>query len=622
MRIFISPESIHRIHNSVDVTHAPGVERSDIPEKYTWNLEDIYPDDLAFEKAKKKFLDRLPQITIHQKSLTASAKGLVACLAFISELSQELEKLGSYAHMKFDQDTRQGPYLAMKQEVEQIGTDFQSLISFVEPAILTLSQKQLFDYLDEEPSLRVYSFYLNDLHRRKKHYLSKKEEKILAEAELMANNPYDIFSVFSNAELPYPEVKLGDGAIARLNPAGYSRYRSAANRADRENVFQAFFGALKSFQNTFGVQLYGLVKSHLFFARTRGYLSTLESALDRNNVPLAVYRALLDQVNENLPTFHRYLRLKKRMLGVDTLKYSDMYAPVVPDVERNYNIEQAHEMVLRALAPLGSMYVEIVQTALQYRWIDLFPNRGKRSGAYSNGSLYDVHPYILMNFNGQFSDVSTLAHELGHTMHSHLSNQNQPYPLANYPIFVAEVASTFNEALLVYEQLRNISSRETRLTLLMNHLDNIKGTVFRQTQFAEFEWRIHQQVENGNTLTGENLTQLYGEIAKKYYGHDSGVCLIDDLYAIEWAYIPHFYYNFYVYQYATAFTASTALSFQVLKGEQGAVERYLAFLKSGGSDYPIELLKAAGVDLTRPEPFQQTMTAMNQTMDEIEALLR
>jgi oligoendopeptidase F len=307
---------------------------------------------------------------------------------------------------------------------------------------------------------------------------------------------------------------------------------------------------------------------------------------------------------------------------VDTLKYSDIYAPVVAGVDLQYSVEEAQKLVLEAVKPLGDAYYNAVKQSFEERWIDMYPTPGKQSGAYSAGDAYDVHPYILMNYNGQYNDVSTLAHEIGHAMHSFFSNRTQPYPTADYPIFVAEVASTFNEALLIDKVLKDIKDDNVRLSLLMSYLDNLKGTLFRQTQFAEFELRIHEKAERGEPLTGDALTELYGEIIKKYYGHDKGISYIDDLYCVEWAYIPHFYYNFYVYQYSTSFTASTALAERVLNKEKGAVEKYLNFISSGGSDYPIELLKKAGVDMTTAEPFNKTMQAMSRTMDEIEIILK
>jgi len=477
-------------------------------------------------------------------------------------------------------------------------------------------------FIGDEPGLKVYEFYLRDLHRKQEHRLSEKEEKILAEAGLLASAPYDIFSILSNADLPYPEVELSDGTKATLSAAGYARHRASEMRADRELVFHEFFEALKSFSRTFGASLAANVKTDLFWTRSRGYNTCLERALDANNIPPAVYTTLIENVGNNLDSFHRYLDIKRRMLGVDTLKYSDMYAPTVKGVDLKYTIDEAYEIVMEALQPLGEDYVNTIKMAAENRWIDVYPTPGKRSGAYSSGNAYDVHPFILLNFNGKYDDVSTLAHELGHTMQSYYSNKTQPFPLADYPIFVAEVASTFNEALLIDYMLKKIKDDDVRLSLLMEYLDGLKGTVFRQTQFAEFELRIHEMMENGEALTDETLTELYGNIVRKYYGHDKGVCVVDDLYAYEWAYIPHFYYNFYVYQYSTSFTASTALSEKVLNREKGAVEKYIEFLSAGGSDYPINLLKNAGVDMTTSEPFAKTMAKMNRVMDEIEKILQ
>jgi oligoendopeptidase F len=336
---------------------------------------------------------------------------------------------------------------------------------------------------------------------------------------------------------------------------------------------------------------------------------------------VAVYTALLENVNQNLDSLHRYLRLKQRMLGVEKLKYSDVYAPVVQEMDRRYSVEEAKKLILAAAEPMGPEYAEVVRRAFAGRWIDMYPTAGKQSGAYSSGSAYDVHPYILMNYNERYDDVRTLMHELGHTLHSYYANQTQPYATAYYSLFVAEVASTFNEALLMNRMLAEIQEVEMRLSLLMNYVEGVRQTVFRQSQFAEFELRMHETAERGEPLTGEILSRMYGEILKKYYGHVLGVCEIDDLYFIEWAFIPHFYRHYYVYQYATSFTASTMLAERVLKQEAGAVEKYIELISAGGSDYPVNLLQKAGVDMTTPAPFAATMQAMNRAMDEVEILL-
>ncbi|HET9833287.1 MAG TPA: M3 family oligoendopeptidase, partial [Vicinamibacterales bacterium] len=372
---------------------------------------------------------------------------------------------------------------------------------------------------------------------------------------------------------------------------------------------------------TFGTTMNTEVQKVLFYTKARHYGSALETELDGPNIPTSVYMRLIDGVNKNLPTFHRYLKLRKRMMGLDDLHYYDLYAPLVASVKLEYTPEEAQKLVLGAVAPLGPDYQKTIQKAFDDRWIDLLPNTGKRSGAYSSGGVYDVHPYMLINYNGKYADVSTLAHELGHTMQSYFSNHTQPYPNAGYPIFVAEVASTFNESLLNDYMLKQIKDDATRLSVLGDYLENIKGTVFRQTQFAEFELRMHEMAQKGQPLTGDSLAKLYFDITKRYYGHDQKICIVDDYVAHEWSYVPHFYRDFYVFQYATSFTASEALAAKVKAGDPAATKRYLAFLSAGGSKDPIDLLQDAGVDMTTDEPLDLTVASMNRVMDEMERIL-
>lgn len=596
-------------------------ERADVLPEATWNLADLYPGTAEWQAAKSSLNGPLAEMVQYRGRLGRSAADLLACLDQRSRLAREFSRLSTFAGLLSDQDTRDSRALAMKQEMDQLGVDLASRLAFIEPEIAALSPAKIEQFIRKEKGLQVYSFYLHDVQRRKAHKLSEKEEKLIAEAGLMADAAYSSYSIFANAELPYPEVELSDGSKVLVDQAGYNRYRALANREDRKRVFNAFFSTLDRFRRTFGTELYANVKRDLFYARARNYSNCLASALDDNAIPSEVYHSLIQNINSNLPTFHRYLKLRQRMLGVEQLDYCDLYAPVVKGVELAYSEAEARQLVLDGLAPLGSEYQTVLQQGMNERWIDFYPTTGKRSGAYSNGSAYDVHPYILLNYNGQYNDVSTLAHELGHALHSYFSNKTQPYPLADYPIFVAEVASTLNEALLIDHVLKTIQDDDLRLSLLMSRLDGIKGTLFRQTQFAEFELAIHDAAERGETLTGDRLSELYGGIFKKYYGDEAGICRVSDLYAMEWAFIPHFYYNFYVYQYSTAFTASTALAQKILEGDQNAIAAYLAFIRSGGSAYPIELLKRAGVDMTTAEPFTQAMAAMNATMDEIDRIL-
>lgn len=596
-------------------------DRTKIADKYKWDLSHIFPNDEAWKRAKEELVSKIPGIERYKGKLGTSAEQLYNGLDLVSNLTKEFYRLYSYASMSSDQDTRDSKYLGMQQEMSQIGTNLGAAAAFIEPEILKIDRSTIDAFLKSEPKLGIYRHYLDDILRRKAHTGTEGEEKIIADAGLMADGPQSIYGIFSDADFPYPETTLSDGKPVKLDKATFSLLRTSKNREDRKKVFSTFFGRLNDFRRTYGTQLYAEVKKNIFYKRARKYQSCLESALDANNIPLEVYHGLIQNVNVNLGTFHRYLQLRKRILGVDELHYYDLYAPLLADVDLKYTYEEAQQHVIASLEPLGQEYLDVTKKAFSERWLDVYPTEGKRSGAYSNGSVYDVHPYMLLNYNGKYDDVSTLTHELGHTMHSYYSNKVQPYPTANYSIFVAEVASTLNEALLIEHMLKTIQDDNVRLSLLGSYLENIKGTVFRQTQFAEFELRIHEMAERGEALTGDVLNTLYEEITRKYYGHDRGVCIVDDEIKAEWAYIPHFYYNFYVYQYATSFTASAALSEQVLARDPAATKRYIEFLSSGGSDYPINLLKKAGVDMTTSTPFELTMKKMNRVMDEMEKIL-
>jgi len=523
--------------------------------------------------------------------------------------------------MLADQDTRVSTHQGMQQEMQQLYANFAAQGAYLEPEILRLGGA-VERAITSEPRLKNYTFYLRDVTRRASHTLSDAEEKILADAGPLAGSASNIYGILANADFPYPTITLSDGRSIKVDQAGYGELRTLPNRDDRRAAMQAFFTALGGFGRTFGTTMNANVQKLNFFAKARKYSSDLEVALDGPNIPTSVYTRLIDGVNKNLPTFHRYLRLRRRMMKLpDALHYYDLYAPLVADVNLRYTPEEAEQHVLASVAPLGGDYATVVKRAFSSRWIDFYPTEGKRSGAYSNGGAYDVHPYMLLNYLGQYNDMSTLAHELGHTMHSYYSNSKQPYPTAGYQTFVAEVASTFNEALLLDHMLKQIKDETTRLSLLGNYLENAKSTVFRQTQFAEFELRMHQAAEKGQPITGDALAKLYMDITRRYYGHDAGVCIVDDYIAHEWSYIPHFYRDFYVFQYATSFTAAEALSAKVLAGDQSATSRYLTFLSSGGSKYPIDLLKEAGVDMTTDEPLNLTVRKMNQVMDEMEQLL-
>jgi len=596
-------------------------DRSKIPDEYKWDLTALYPSDQAWRTEKGKLVSDLPALRKFQGTLSSSAAQLAEALEVRSRLEKEATRLFTYASLISDQDTRVSTYQGMQQEMIQVGSTLGTETAYMEPEILKIDNGTIERFLQQEPRLNVYRQYLDDIARRRAHTLSNEEEKLLAGSTVFASGPFSVYGIFSNADFPYPSVVLSDSKTVKLDKAAFSLYRASPSREDRQNVMSAFFTTLGAYRGTFGSMMNSNVQASIYYARARNYETVLEASLDGPNIPTSVYTRLVEGVNRNLSVFHRYLGLRKRMMGLTDLHYYDLYAPPVASVDTKYMVEAAEHNILESLALLGPEYIAGAERAFSERWIDMYPSEGKTSGAYSSGDAYDVHPYMLLNYNGKYDDMSTLTHELGHTMHSYFSNKTQPYPLASYPIFVAEVASTFNEALLIDHMLKTIKDDTTRLALLGNYLESFKGTVFRQTQFAEFELRMHEMAEKGEPLTGDALSRLYGEIVNRYYGHDQGVCIVDDYVAHEWAFIPHFYNDYYVFQYATSFTASSALSEKVLSGAPGSIDRYLKFISSGKSQYPIDLLNEAGVDMTSDEPLELTVKKMNRIMDEMETLL-
>jgi oligoendopeptidase F len=595
--------------------------RTDIDEKYKWDLTDIFSSDEVWETELQKIPALAEKLTLYKGKLGSSAKTLYSFLSERDELHHKTAKLGEYAFSKSDEDLKDNTYQALKQTFSQVMAGVMSKLSFIQPELSTIPVETVKGFMKEIPGFDKYQMYFDNLWRQKERILSDKEERIIAEASQLMRAPYDNYGVFTNAEMPFPTVTLSNGEEVYLDKSAYGKYRTTENLADREIVFKAFWKSFQDYKNTLAQDLYANVNTNIFVKNVRNYSSTLHSALDDNKIPVEVYHALIENVNKNLPTFHRLLKIKKQLLGVDTLKYSDMYMSGVKGVDLDYTYEQGTELLLEAVKPMGEEYYNAVKESITDRWIDVYPSKGKRSGAYCTGSSYDVHPYILLNYNGQYEDVSTLAHEMGHAMHSYFSNKYQPFVSADYSIFVAEVASTLNERLLEEVMLNKIKDDDVKLSLLMTILDGYRTTLFRQTQFAEFELKINQQVESGKPLTADILDEIYMDILKRYYGHDEGVSVIEDLYAVEWAYIPHFYYNYYVYQYSTSFSASIALSQDIINKQNGAVDRYIEFISSGSSKYPIDLLKQTGADMTSEIPFDKTMAAMNRLMDEVERII-
>jgi oligoendopeptidase F len=597
-----------------------------VPERYTWNLEDIYASWADFTTAYKRVARSVPTAARFQKRLAESATVLYEALATILGIDQDLARLRSYASQRYDENTRRSRPLERLQAVEQLAVRFGAVTAFLRPEILALGQDRVERFISEEPRLSEYRHLLQDILRWQPHTLSPEEEKIVAQAGQLTDAGDAIYSIFTNAELPYPIVTLSNEETVRLDPAAYTHHRASHRRQDRNRVFEAFWGEHRRFRRTLGGLLYVQVRSNIFQKEVHRFPSCLSAALFPSNIPETVYRRLIDDVHANLSTLHRYLRLRRRFLDLDELRYEDLYAPIVPPTALHFTPEQAMQRTLDALAPLGDDYVEGLRRGYEARWVDWYPSRGKRSGAYST-SVYGVHPYQLLNFNGRYEDLVTLAHESGHSMHAHLADARQPYVTHECSVFVGEVASTLGELLLLQRMLDLHRDLDTRLFLLDQHLDNLRQTLFRQTLFAEFELTIHEMAERGETLTGDNLSQIYLDLLRKYYGHEEGVCRIEDLYGIEWADVPHFYYNFYVFQYATSLVASISLAKAIreeaLRDHRNATRRnaYLGMLAAGSSKYPIDLLREAGVDMTTPTPFEAAMEEMNRTMDEIESLL-
>ncbi len=596
--------------------------RSDaIDVRYTWNTAALFESVEEWRAGKAQAASELPRIASFQGRLGSSAQTLADALETTFELQKQISRLWLYAQLLSDGDTRDARFQGMMREMVTLAARFGTESSFVRPELLQLGESLIRDFLSAEPRLEIYRTVLDDTIRRRKHTLSVPEERILAAAAPLAGAPRAIFDILTDAEFPYAKVELSDGQVVTVDQTAYTDLRASPDRADRRAVMSAFFGSLAAFNGTLGTTMDGSVQKALFFARSRGFETTLEATLFEPNIPVSVYAGLIEGANRHLPALHRYLGIRKRLLGVDELHYYDMYAPLTEANAIRYSPEEAEHLICEAMAPLGTEYTATLRRAFGERWIDWFPTAGKRPGAYNNGAAYDVHPFVLMNYQGTFDALSTVAHELGHSLHSVYSNRTQPYPTAGFPIFLAEVASTFNEALLLDYMIRTADNDDLRLSLLEGYLETMRGTLFRQVQFAEFELRMHRMAEGGEPITGETLSRLYLEITRKYYGHSEGISVIDDDTANEWSYVSHFYREFYVYQYATSLCAAVALAGEVRQGDPEAIRRFLRFLGSGSSKYPIDTLREAGVDVTTGDPLDATIDEMHRVMDEMEGIL-
>jgi oligoendopeptidase F len=603
-------------------SHAPaGSETRAVPESETWNPAEIFPTEASFRDARASLAARIPDLDWFAGRLGESAAVLRDALDTLTSLYQSFSKLHAYASMRFDEDTRVAARQGARQEVEIVGTRLARHSAYLRPEILALPRERIESFVRSEPGLAPHAHFLRNLARQQEHVLAPDAERVLAEASLVAGGPSSIFGVLHNAELPRPDVTLETGETIRLTPAVFSRYRASSGRSDRRRICEAYFEAYRGFTSTLGGNLFEGVKGHVFRARARNYPSSLAASLDGDNVPTSVYRNLIERVHASLPVLHRYFRLRARALGVHRLEYPDLYGPLGREPRTRFDVPTARRLVLEAAGALGDDYARALDDAFRTRWIDWHPRPGKRSGAYATGAAYDVHPYVLLNYNADYESLTTLAHEMGHAMHSFLANRTQPYATADYSIFLAEIASTFGEALLSERLLRTETGRQERVYLASYWLDGLRATLFRQTLFAEFELLIHEKAERGEALTGDTLSEEYLALVRRYHGHDLGVVEVADVYGLEWATVPHFYYDFYVYQYATGIVAATSLAESLRNDPEGTRERYLALLSAGGSDYPLELLRRAGVDLESDAPYTATFLAMERRLDELEALL-
>lgn len=592
-------------------------KRSEISIEDTWKLEDYFQTDELWKEACASLDKKITEYGRYCGHLAESPDLLYECLQFDDELCEFLERVYCYAHQKQDQDTTENIYQEFYGKAFDLYTRMASESSFIAVEITAIGRDRIREMMEEKPELKAYERIFELILRKEKYMRSDVEEKLLAQAGAVTGAAGDIYKMFNNADIQFAPAVDSQGNHHNVTHGTFVHLLESRDRVLRRSAYESVYTAYGNYRNTLAAMLQAKLKEHSFYAKTRGYDSPVHYSLFSNGIPVEVYDNLLESIREALPLMYRYVALRKRMLGVEDLSLYDVYVPVVKAPEKKYSFEEAKEIVYKALEPMGEEYRKVLQEGFDNRWIDVYENKGKRTGAYSTSS-YSVHPYVLLNYNGSLDHVFTLAHEMGHALHSWFSNNNQPYSYASYKIFVAEVASTCNEALLNHYLLEHAQSKEEKAYIINSYLDSFKGTIFRQTMFAEFEKRTHEMVWNGETLTADKLCGLYHQLNEDYFGPDMHV---DSFIEMEWSRIPHFYTPFYVYQYATGFTAAIALSSRILKlGEEGVAD-YMKFLKGGSSKDPIELLKMAGVDMTSKEPVREAMKVFSSLIDELEGLI-
>lgn len=593
--------------------------REEADARYKWAIEDLYKDDEDWKRDYELLKSRIPELTKFRGRLGESAEVLLSMQKLSDELNQLLEKVYVYANQRLHENTDNSTYQNLASQAQGLLVELSESLSFVEPELMELPDGIIETFLDENEELLVYRQYFENIIRQKKHVLPTEQEQLLAAMGEVAESPKDIFSMFNNADIRFPEITGEDGHPVQVTHGRYMSLMQSRNRQVRKDAFEAMYGVYGDWRNTLAAMYRANVKQEAFLAKAHKYTSDLEAALDGSHIPVKVYEQLIEAVHESMPLMYRYMKLRKKLLGVEELHMYDLYVPVIEQDHSEIPFEQAKKTVLEGLAPMGEEYLHLLREGFDHGWIDVYENQGKRTGAYSWGA-YGTHPYVLLNYQGTLHDVFTLAHEMGHALHSWYSDEHQPYIYAGYRIFVAEVASTCNEALLIHylmEQSKKAGDRKKTMYLMNYFLEQFRTTLFRQTMFAEFEKITHGLQEQGETLTADRLCEIYYDLNKLYFGEE--IC-VDQEIAMEWARIPHFYTPFYVYQYATGFSAAIALSKQILEKGVPAVEQYKKFLKGGSSMYPLELLKMAGVDMEQKAPVQDALAVFAQYLDEMERL--
>lgn len=588
-------------------------KREDIRENLKWDIDKVYSNVEQWSKDFEALKEESKALKDFQGKLS-SAENIVGFLKLEEVISRKFEKLLIYAFLKNDEDTTKAEYQALKTKVQGFGAELGSYVAFFQPEIIELPEGMVEKFINENDELKLYKFRLEDILSNKPHVLSQKEEALLASVSDCLGAPGNIYTMFTNADLTFPEIKDEEGNNVELTESSFSKYRVSKDRRVREESFNALFGTYDKFKTTIAASLTSSIKNFSFIAKTKNFNSCLEMALNPEKIPTEVYTNLVDVINKNLDLLHRYVSLKKKLLGLDEIHMYDLYVPVIDVPKMHIEYDEAVEIIKEGIGALGQEYLNIFQEGIDNRWVDVFENKGKKNGAYSWGS-YDTMPYILLNYDYQYDGMSTLAHEMGHSIHSYYSRKTQPYAYADYSLFCAEVASTVNECLLINYLINKETDKQKRLFYINQQLEQIRSTVFRQTMFAEFELRTHEAVDAGQPLTSEDLNKLYYDINKKYYGPE---IVADELIGIEWARIPHFYRDFYVYQYSTGYSAAVSFVSAILKDGESAVEKYKGFLKSGGKDYSIEILKEAGVDMRTTKPVQDTMDRFKELLDMME----